>query len=252
MTALPVDFRACRERRCGTAPTPARCGPPTPASPPPPSCVSSTAARRGAHGRAARRHDCSGERAGNLYLQYWLYYEDSTSLRALPGRVGSHEDDWEGYQVRIGPGGTDARATSHHGYNYDGGVGAGSRTPGSSTARLGGRPPAACTYRAAATRATSTRTASRHREPAGPRPTVSPWSRSRPSIPPPAAPASRSSLPGASPSTAIPRIRRPTASCLLRLLLRPSRQHFRQLQDIEPGAVHLVFADSNHDCVWTR
>ena len=70
-----------------------------------------------------RGRDCSGGRAGNLYIQYWLFYEDSTSLRALPGRVGSHQDDWEGYQVRIGPGGTDARATSHHGYNYDGGLG---------------------------------------------------------------------------------------------------------------------------------
>jgi hypothetical protein len=70
---------------------------------------------------ADRGYDCSGARAGNLYLQYWLYYEDSTSLRALPGEVGFHEDDWEGYQVRIGPAGTDARATSHHGYDYRGG-----------------------------------------------------------------------------------------------------------------------------------
>ena len=123
MTALPVDFRACRgsvrERRrvgrgMGLRHRPAdhrlraRRGLPQ---------------RRGAPDGAAQGHDCSGERAGNLYIQYWLYYEDSTSLRALPGRVGSHEDDWEGYQVRIGPGGTDARATSHHGYNYDGGLG---------------------------------------------------------------------------------------------------------------------------------
>jgi hypothetical protein len=61
---------------------------------------------------------CSG-----VILQYWLYYEDSTSLRDLPGDVGHHEDDWEGYQVRIGPSGTEARATSHHGYSYRGGPG---------------------------------------------------------------------------------------------------------------------------------
>jgi hypothetical protein len=52
---------------------------------------------------------------------YWLYYEDSTSLGGLP--AAHHEDDWESYQVRITPEGTDARASSHHGYNYGGGAG---------------------------------------------------------------------------------------------------------------------------------
>jgi hypothetical protein len=33
------------------------------------------------------------------------------------GHPSHHPDDWEGYQVRIGPAGTFARATSHHGYN---------------------------------------------------------------------------------------------------------------------------------------
>jgi hypothetical protein len=73
---------------------------------------------------------CSGSRRGNLYLQYWLYYpgsataEGSTPLngpirrvtRAL-GHSSFHPDDWEGYQVRVGPSGTFARATSHHDYN---------------------------------------------------------------------------------------------------------------------------------------
>jgi hypothetical protein len=118
MTALPVDFRACRARRCGN-------GPPSGAVWASDTGQLATAFVRVVDYRVAgpRSRDCSGERAGNLYLQYWLYYEDSTSLRALPGRVGSHEDDWEGYQVRIGPGGSEARATSHHGYNYDGGLG---------------------------------------------------------------------------------------------------------------------------------
>ena len=124
MTALPVDFRTCRGRGCGNGPESGAVwasdtGEPATAFVHVVDCRSAEA-RSDA---AARGHDCSGERAGNLYIQYWLYYEDSTSLRALPGRVGSHEDDWEGYQVRIGPGGTDARATSHHGYNYDGGLG---------------------------------------------------------------------------------------------------------------------------------
>jgi very-short-patch-repair endonuclease len=66
--------------------------------------------------------DCSGERAGSLYLQYWLYYADSATLRGVPvaGPAGYHRDDWESVQVRIGPDGdVDERASSHHGYNHE-------------------------------------------------------------------------------------------------------------------------------------
>lgn len=124
MTALPVDFRACRRSRCGNgsgsgAVWTSDTGQPVAAFVHVVDCRSAEARRDS----AARGHDCFEERAGNLYIQYWLYYEDSTSLRSLPGRVGFHEDDWEGYQVRVGDGGTEARATSHHGYNYDGGLG---------------------------------------------------------------------------------------------------------------------------------
>jgi hypothetical protein len=124
MTALPVDFRTCRGRQCGNGSGSGAVWA---------SDTGQAAAAfvhvvdcRGAERRqasAVRRYDCTGKRAGHLYIQFWLYYEDSTSLRALPGPVGSHEDDWEGYQVRLGPDGADARATSHHGYNYDGGPG---------------------------------------------------------------------------------------------------------------------------------
>jgi hypothetical protein len=65
--------------------------------------------------------DCSGPRAGNLYLQYWTYYADSATLRDIPivGEAGYHPDDWEGVQIRIGPDGqADERASSHEGYNY--------------------------------------------------------------------------------------------------------------------------------------
>src|SRR5688572_13028093 len=64
-------------------------------------------------------------------LQYWFYYVDSATLegeglqkRAMQelGRPGFHPDDWESYQVRIGPRGAQARAGSHHGYNYEGGA----------------------------------------------------------------------------------------------------------------------------------
>jgi hypothetical protein len=67
---------------------------------------------------AARRYDCSGDRVGRVYIQYWTYYGDSATSRALYGARGYHRDDWEGYQVRINPDGTvDARASSHNGYN---------------------------------------------------------------------------------------------------------------------------------------
>jgi hypothetical protein len=124
MTALPVDFRSCRAERCANGPD---SGPVWRSSAGRPAVAfvhavdcRTTESRADAGGRGL---ECSGERTGNLYLQYWLYYEDSATLRDLPGDLGSHDDDWEGYQVRLGPGGTEARATSHHGYNYDGGPG---------------------------------------------------------------------------------------------------------------------------------
>jgi hypothetical protein len=124
MTALPVDFRSCRGGRCGNGPDSGAvwssdAGEPAAAFVHVVDCRDDQALAQ----TDARRIDCSGDRAGHLYIQYWLYYEDSTSLRDLPGGVGSHEDDWEGYQIRVGPDGAEARATSHHGYNYRGGPG---------------------------------------------------------------------------------------------------------------------------------
>jgi hypothetical protein len=69
--------------------------------------------------------DCSGPRAGNLYIQYWFYYPDSATLRGIPvvGAAGYHADDWESLQVRIGADGRILqRASSHHGYNHVGGI----------------------------------------------------------------------------------------------------------------------------------
>ncbi len=125
MTALPVDFRSCRGPVCGNGPD---SGPVWSSDSGEPSVAfvhavdCRTAAARVQSARVG--YECSGERAGRLYLQYWLYYEDSTWLGGLkPGGLEHHEDDWEGYQVRIGADGTESRATSHHGYNYDGGPG---------------------------------------------------------------------------------------------------------------------------------
>ena len=168
-TALPVDFRSCRGPVCGNGPsagavTESNTGEPAAAF------VHVVDCRPAAIEASERRgYDCGDGRAGNLYIQFWLYYEDSSSLRDLPGKIGFHQDDWEGEQVRITPGGVDSRATSHHGYNYDGGPGAGSPTPASPTAPHGGRRPASSTSPEEATPATSTRT-TRTRPSAGLRP----------------------------------------------------------------------------------
>jgi hypothetical protein len=119
--AMPVDFRRCRSSACGDGS--AR------------GLVHATDAGlsvtafvhvvncRGdaAESSEAVGANCSGPRAGNLYIQYWTYYADSATLRGVPlvGDQGFHEDDWEGVQIRIGSDGrVDERASSHNGYNY--------------------------------------------------------------------------------------------------------------------------------------
>ena len=119
--ALPVDFRRCRDTSCGDGSkrglvhrTDERM--PVTAFVHVIDCRDGEAERSEAEGA-----DCSGPRAGSLYLQYWLYYADSATLREVPiaGDEGFHEDDWEGVQIRVGPDGqVDERASSHNGYNY--------------------------------------------------------------------------------------------------------------------------------------
>lgn len=118
--ALPVDFRRCREAACGNGAergyvVRTDAGLPVTAFVHAIDCRPE-AAERTEEGGA----DCSGPRAGNLYIQYWTYYADSATLRGVPiaGRAGYHRDDWEGVQIRIrADGGVDQRATSHHGFN---------------------------------------------------------------------------------------------------------------------------------------
>jgi hypothetical protein len=132
MGALPVDFRSCRDQRCGSGPESGKVwrsntGDPTTAFVHVVDCRTDLARIES----TAQGYDCSGERAGNLYLQYWTYYFNSSSVPLLQPVVDGpplnqhayHVDDWEGYQVRIGAEGVEARATSHHGYNYAGGPG---------------------------------------------------------------------------------------------------------------------------------
>lgn len=115
--AMPVDFRRCRDSACGDGSARGLVHR-TDGGLPVTAFVHVVDCRDGAP-------NCSGPRAGNLYLQYWLYYADSATLRGIPlvGAAGYHEDDWESVQFRFGPDGeVDERASSHDGYNHDRGV----------------------------------------------------------------------------------------------------------------------------------
>lgn len=74
-------------------------------------------------GSEEKGYDCSGTR--DLYIQYWMYYADSATLRGvqIADERGYHRDDWESAQVRIAPDGSvDQRVSSHHGYNHERGI----------------------------------------------------------------------------------------------------------------------------------
>jgi hypothetical protein len=118
--ALPVDFRRCRSSVCGDGEGEGlvhRTDERLPVT----AFVHVVDCRAGeAEDSEAAGADCSNERAGNLYVQYWTYYADSATLRGMPvvGGRGYHADDWESVQLRFRPdGGVDQRASSHHGYN---------------------------------------------------------------------------------------------------------------------------------------
>ena len=111
---LPVDFRRCRSHRCSDAPD-----------------DRALKVSRSTHtGEPAVAFTHVVRRDGEVFIQYWLYYPDSTtgfrgSKRAWDnspairaGRYpGFHPDDWEAYQVRIGrDGAAQVRASSHHWY----------------------------------------------------------------------------------------------------------------------------------------
>jgi hypothetical protein len=119
--ALPVDWRRCRQTECGDGPDAGLVhrsddGLPVTAFVHVVDCRAEAAAASEVAG-----FDCSGDRAGNLYVQYWLYYANSTTGQ-LPvvGPLDEHEDDWESVDIRIGPDGKVAeRASSHHGFNHE-------------------------------------------------------------------------------------------------------------------------------------
>jgi hypothetical protein len=119
--AVPVDFRHCRRTACADRSEHGEVHR-TDAGLPVTAFVHVVDCRVGEAERSeASGADCSGPRAGNLYIQYWTYYADSATLRDVPiaGEAGFHRDDWEGVQFRIRPDGrVDQRASSHNGYNY--------------------------------------------------------------------------------------------------------------------------------------
>lgn len=116
MHAVPVDFRSCREDACANG---ADSGPVRESLTGEPVTLFTHVIDCRDSGNVSEGLDCSGGRAGNVYLQYWAYYPGSRTSKDLYGLIGEgfHPDDWESWQVRISPGETQSRASSHTGYN---------------------------------------------------------------------------------------------------------------------------------------
>jgi hypothetical protein len=117
MLALPIDYRECREVACAQGVdsgqvTETNAGLPV-------TLLSHVVDCRDPEAPSPSDADCSGDASGYLYIQYWAYYPDSQTQPF--GKAGYHPDDWESFQVRIGPDGVEERASSHHGYNGEGG-----------------------------------------------------------------------------------------------------------------------------------
>lgn len=130
MSTLPVDYRDCREDACAEGGDRIRVSRSQAGLPV--SAFTHVVDCREDHPVAPPGAVCEGAAAGNLYLQYWLYYpgsatgEGSTPLQGAireisdaVGRPSFHPDDWESLQLRIEPGGAVyARASAHHGYGF--------------------------------------------------------------------------------------------------------------------------------------
>jgi len=94
--AVPVDFRRCRETSCGDAKEHGYVRR-TESGLPVSAFVHVVDCRPDAvEDSEVAGADCSGSRAGNLYIQYWTYYADSATFRGIPvlGKAGYHPDDW--------------------------------------------------------------------------------------------------------------------------------------------------------------
>ncbi|MDQ3758471.1 MAG: hypothetical protein M3331_00795, partial [Actinomycetota bacterium] len=129
MLSLPIDYRECREVGCAQGPASGRTAESHAGEPV--TLFTHVIDCRDPEVPVPSTADCTGDAAGNLYVQYWAYYPDSAT--APFGKAGYHPDDWESFQVRVTPDGIEERASSHHGYNGDGG------DPINDTGWLGGK-----------------------------------------------------------------------------------------------------------------
>lgn len=111
---LPVDFRTCRSHSCSDARD-----------------EQGLDVHRSSRGRRATVFTRLIREGEETFIQYWLFYPDSTStwmgsagawntvVEPVTGKryPGFHEDDWESVQVRIDEhGDASMRASSHHWY----------------------------------------------------------------------------------------------------------------------------------------
>ena len=110
---LPVDFRRCRAHRCSDAPD-----------------EGGLDVHRSGRGVRATVFTRLVREGGETFIQYWLYYPDSTStwmgsagiwnkvVEPVTGKryPGYHPDDWESVQVRIDSEGDALMRASSHGW----------------------------------------------------------------------------------------------------------------------------------------
>ncbi|MFM8519415.1 MAG: hypothetical protein ACKOB2_03245 [Solirubrobacterales bacterium] len=109
---MPVDFRTCRSPDCAEGSGFDRSG--SLAGEPATLFTRVVDCRAGEADSGSET--CDGEASGNLYLQYWAYYPESSTFQGVPllDRQGHHVHDWEMTQVRIEPDGTVSQRTSSH------------------------------------------------------------------------------------------------------------------------------------------
>jgi hypothetical protein len=118
MFSLPIDYRECRDVACGQGvpsgeATQTNTGLPV-------TLFTHVIDCRDPGQPVPEDASCDELTAGFLYLQYWAYYPDSATTpfdEEIFARKGYHPDDWESFQVQIGPEWEAERASSHHGYN---------------------------------------------------------------------------------------------------------------------------------------
>jgi len=119
MLGLPVDYRTCRSAYCAEGPgegviSESEAGEPV-------TLFTRVIDCREGSDPSLPRAECSDDRVGRLYLQYWAYYPQSASLRGAPvlEEEGFHPNDWESVQVRMdADGSVSQRASSHGGHNH--------------------------------------------------------------------------------------------------------------------------------------